>query len=157
MKVTFKDGSTGWAKIHHIYDGDSKPYATSLTVTRDNGEVLEGYSTVRAPDNFSRSQGRKWALVSLCKRNPGLTKADKTALFETVCPEFFATPKSKCTARISPVCESEDCLFSEEDFEVVENYYEQRKMIDWKRSISVSILFNLAFWGSVATLYWLAH
>ncbi len=106
MYVNLKDGSCKISIKYH-YDtkeGNHFPYATSIYMTLPNGEELEGYSAVHPNDQFCRSLGRKYALMSAFRKDNTkaieknavepknarvLTKDDRETLFRRVCPELF--------------------------------------------------------------------
>ena len=58
--------------------------------------IAVGFAEAKYPDKFSYKEGKKWALISLFKRNPNMfSYEDRATLFMTLCPFFFGKKRKK--------------------------------------------------------------
>lgn len=141
MQVQLSSGLCGKLGVKYLYKenvGWTEPIGTEirLTVTDKNGKTYErkGKAYVHKEDKFSRHQGRKWALVSLFKKDEQeesfrlLSKDDKRELFQLVCPYFFQKPLVK------------------KDFENDENNMEQENSGDYEENMEELQYDSVSMW-----------
>lgn len=79
---------------------------------------FEGHALIKNPDQFSRKQGRRWAMISLFKRDKEngslLSYEDRRILFNSVCPYFGGYPVWNCDVKPSFKKSVENLLDSKE-------------------------------------------
>jgi hypothetical protein len=70
---------------------------TPMAISNPPKVIARGEARCHPRDNFNRSEGRKRAanrlLVEL--KNQGYSHADRKAIFQVICPEFFKTATAK--------------------------------------------------------------
>lgn len=96
MKLKLASGEEIRVGVTHKFKDKRGRRGTKVWLRHEGeGEGVEVVAVCSTQDNFSKSVGRRLAahqmLELLRNEEPRLTKADRRAVFEAVCPEYAAS------------------------------------------------------------------
>lgn len=130
MIINLKDGREAKIGVKYEYapadaTHQKEPVGTKVWVTLSRKGYkdveFEGHAIAKGPDQFSRKQGRKWAMISLFKRDKEngqlLSVEDRRLLFNAVCPYFNGKSVEKPAFKksLDKMLESKSCKKLEEN------------------------------------------